>query len=260
MTRWVEIRKNVRRSREAPLLVPLGKEADYTGFRSVYAYDDATAERIEQSRSSAGLSGCNLYSDSLLLDCDDYDVSFFVRCWLTTSGIGFDEYETGNRGAHYHIPIAPMEGASVPYSQKQWVSGNLIGVDTSMYHSAGQFRLPRTLHEKTERPKVLVSSEGGSTLTIPMLEPRAFVPMSERPTRLIRDLLLRELFKPASPGGREPHIFILCCCCRDLGYSVDQAIDLCLFWNKNYATPPHEVEYVRRTVQAKYYVFGRSRN
>ena len=247
----------MRRGTEAPCLVPLGEELNYTGFRSTYAYDGETAEHIKRTHSAAGLADASLYSDCLFLDCDTADIAFFVRCLLDTYEFAYSEYNTGNRGAHFHVPVSPMAGPTVPFSQKLWVRDALaVEVDTSMFHSAGQFRLPNTIHGITNKPKALVSQKDGLTPKIPIIAPFREAPIAVADPEQIRAWLLRALTETAGPGGREPQIFKLSKCCFDLGYSVEEAEKVCLFWNAQYAQPPHDSRYVKHLVRNKYYAFA----
>ena len=70
MTWYVEHRPQVRRVGRIRL-VPIDQLDNKYGFRSVYAYDEATKDRIIEANSTRGLHGSELYSDVLLIDFDD---------------------------------------------------------------------------------------------------------------------------------------------------------------------------------------------
>lgn len=236
---YVEIRAAVKRGGR-PKLVPLAEVGKYTGFRSVFAYPKAVAEKIIQQCGSHGLRGQPVYADVLLMDFDNVDPSLF-RDWLVQQGIAFERYDSGNRSIHFHIPLQPIQGDWVPQACKQWVEAHsIVQADTSFYHPAGVFRLPGTYHTKNPgRCKELLESVPGKLL---VLEPPALAAVpeleheaDEEPMHFYAALLL-----PANEGDRRPTVFRLAVAGLRSGHDPDDVAALLSWWNSTRCYPPHD--------------------
>ena len=143
------------------------------GFRSMYLYNQETYDYIKKNGAVRNLNKFPVYSDTLFVDFDDGDDSIegFKKI-LSTSKIKWDMYFSGSKGYHFHIPVEPMYGKHVPFSQKQFILGlGITTADVSIYKHTGLFRLPGTWHMTTGNPKELVESSEGNVLNVPYLEP-----------------------------------------------------------------------------------------
>jgi hypothetical protein len=141
------------------------------GFRSVYFFGQEAMEIITERNSVSGIDNCPVYSDTLFVDFDDGDNSKeMFKTILQVQGIAFQIFFSGRKGCHFHIPIEPMWGADVPYSQKMWVES--LGVktaDLSIYKHTGLIRLTGTIHHVTGLKKKLIDTAEGKTLYIPII-------------------------------------------------------------------------------------------
>lgn len=260
---YLEMRCGVRRTHDI-VLVPLKDYAERPtrySFRSVYAYPDETKFTIEQQGTTDGLAETPVYSDTLFVDIDRSveDVVQF-REKLVKLGVGFTQWSTGRRGGHFHIPIEPMFGATVPMDQKTWVK-NLAGdgaADLSIYSVNGQWRLPYAVHEKAPgRLKVPVETVAGTKLVIPKSiapPPVARVMNKKQVTKMT---YVSNLTSARGAGGRSPHMYIICCNAVALGIELDELVADLVVWNSRYASPPHEDAYVVNFAEKTYaYLLG----
>ena len=160
MTWYVEWRPTVRR-RGKIQLVPVDELYRYTGFRSVYAYNNEVYRHILDTNSTKGLHGSTVYSDMLLLDFDDCaPKALEFQGFLERNNINYQRFTSGNRSIHFHVELVePMMGASVPWQQKRWVQQNAEGADISFYHPSGMYRLTGTYHIKNPGHKKCILDE-----------------------------------------------------------------------------------------------------
>jgi hypothetical protein len=142
------------------------------GFRSVYLYDEDTYKFIVEQNAVRALDRFPVYSDTLFVDFDDGDASIDrFKSILNSCKVAWEMYFSGSKGYHFHIPIEPMYGVHVPYSQKQFILGlGIETADTSIYKHTGLIRLKGTWHHVTNRQKELVESSQGDVLRIPDIE------------------------------------------------------------------------------------------
>jgi hypothetical protein len=258
MEKWfVEIRSTVKRS-GAPRLVPLETVEQYTGFRSVFAVSAEVAEIIRESGGTSYMRGVPVYSDVLLVDFDDCDPTYFID-YLRSQEISFSTFRSGNRSIHVHANIQPMYGPNVPHSQKAWVKKHAPNADTSYFHQAGQFRLPRTYHEKNPgHRKELIELHPGKLLVIPeATQPK----LRTRANGMVRaEDLVSLLTTPVSQGGRRPHCWLIAVTAADLGMDFEETIDLVSNWNTAFSDPPHDPSTLIKQCEAAYERQGRLYN
>ena len=250
MTYFVEVRTTKRRSGQ-PRLVPLTEISNYTGFRSVYAYDTVLVDEIKAAGSTGNLRGQAVYSETLLIDFDDHDPAEFVA-YLRSTGIGFEAWDSGGRSVHIHIPVTAMYGPWVPAAQKAWVKKHAPTADISFYHPAGMYRLPRTIHEKHGRAKSLIESQQGSVLTIPepLIQESVFkVSAGQDATQ---EQLYSLITQRQGIGNRSRHIWLISTVCAELGLPFDTAVEHLEFWNSNFAAEPHTLSVLVRQCESAY--------
>lgn len=252
---WYEHRSGLRRS-GPPVLVTEADLENRTGFRSIYGFDDATKDIIQEQRGSYGLSGQKLFSSCLFIDIDSNDaLAAEITRTLLEKQIAFEKFHTGGRGWHFHIPITPMEGADVAYRQKRWVEHHFPGADLSLYKTSGIIRLPGTFHSKcVGQRKLLVESHSGNILTIDLkvLPPDTrglWSTGEEYETEEILDCLLMRRLRE---GGRNNGIFTIAMLCGKVGYTHEQTKEIVTKYNENMVEPPVSEQELVTTVKSAY--------
>jgi hypothetical protein len=171
MQYYVELRYEVQRKHK-PILVPISEIACGKGmtFRSVYAYDEPTANHILEYGITRGLEDVAVYSDTLFIDVDRDEEVASIKEDLISQNVKFSQWVTGNRGCHFHVSCIPVYGKMVPQSQAQWVYLRYgDSVDSSIYRPSGQIRIPGAVHSKTGKVKTLTDIREGSQVDIPQL-------------------------------------------------------------------------------------------
>lgn len=253
MSYWVEVRSSVKRNGK-PRLVPLEEVSCLTGFRSVYAYDDKIAEQIREMGSTLGLRGSPVFSNVLLVDFDNTPADDLVQ-YLRSNGIAFELYHSGGRSEHLHISIVPMYGPEVPYSQKEWIKKHAPTADISFYHPGGQFRLPRTFHEKNPgHRKELIAVYEGKLLSIPTTVRKIHAIKLEDASA---EDYSRLLITPAAEGHRRPGLWLRATMAAELGIHFEDAVAHLLEWNNSYSNPPHQADVIYKQVQSAFIRTGR---
>lgn len=249
MTYYVEIRPAVRRA-GAPNLVPLDQVHNFTGFRSIVAYDEDTANMIREMGSTANLRGLPVYADTLFIDFDGHDPKEF-REWLQGSGLGFTEWNSGNRSVHHHIPLEPIFGAWVTVAMKQWIRQHAPTADISFYHNGGQYRLPGTYHAK--RPgqrKTLVAEQSGDRL---VLQQPKETPLMFRLTETVsKEDFYAMLAVAKGEGHRQPYAWLLSLKAAEAGFTFDEALEHVVWWAETLCSPPHPEHVIRQQCEKAY--------
>lgn len=254
MQYFVEVRATQQRTGR-PVLVPLSEVQKYTGYRSVFCYGPELAERIRQTGSTKDLRGESVYSDTLFLDFDNSDGASTIA-YLKEQGIAFERYTSGSRSVHLHVPIVPIEGADVPARHKAWVKQYAADADVSFYHPAGVYRLDRTFHAKTGKPKQLLESVAGKLLELPKLS------TNQRPTVVVTDGGTPEQFyihlcTRKGIGGRRPHMFVLAAAGFEAGMDYEQVLDATRWWNAVMCDEPHDDQAVVTQINGALHFIGR---
>lgn len=246
-----EIRSGIRRSGQ-PILVDCLE--GLTGYRSLYGFNEEVANLIKEQKGTYGLHGKPLFSDTLFIDIDDNpSAEVTVEKKLMEQGVGFQVYDSGNRGKHFHVPIKEMYGKDVAYRQKHFVAENYPGADTSIYKITGIIRLPGTYHYKNPgNTKKCIREYRGPKLEVTFSDiiPEVFNTEDVDPEAASK--LSWEWFKKVGEGGRNRQIYNMAFLSSLAGYSVDEARDNLLHYNSVMITPPLSNEEVVRTVKSAY--------
>lgn len=249
MSHWVEIRAAVRRT-GVPRLVPLAEVDQHTGFRSTFAYDADTAQRIRDQGSTGGLRHCPVYADTLFMDFDGHQPDEF-REWLAGSGLAYEEYDSGNRSVHFHIPLLPVFGPWVPRACKLWVKRRAPTADVSFYHPAGMYRLPGTYHPKQPgRCKMLVGHKSGDILALTQPAAETYTPRHADETTPER--FFTTLMQAVGEGQRRPRAWLLATMAAECGLEFNEAVDHLLWWNSRLVLPPHAEDTIVQQVTSAY--------
>ena len=239
----VEIRPTVTRTGK-PKLVPYNDRHKYTGFTSVYGFLEEAVKSIEGSRSTRGLGRTPVYSDILYVDFDDNEEAAvkFRADIIRIYDCEYKMYHSGGRSIHFHIPIEPMYGINVPFSQKTWMENIAPEADMSIYRHSGLYRLPGTYHSKNPgKKKELLDEREGRKIRIEN-RPRAAVPtiddeVEEKGEEYFHMILGKLLNTQISEGGRHPHAYKIAMAGRTSGKSKDYTRRLLGMWNHDNCYP-----------------------
>lgn len=246
-----EWRQSVKR---AGLPVLSDVQPEKAQYRSVYGFPSSTQDRITTQGHMKNLEGMMLYSDMLLIDIDDADNVEAALNILKELGIGYSKWTTGNRGVHIHIPIIPMTGVNVIYSQKHWLQsvGLWSLIDSSIYRPAGQFRAPGARHLKTGGIKTKLKDNTGKLLEIRMLKPPPVVHTDwelETSTPTKEFDFYMNLLSYRSMGGRHPHMYILWMSGKKAGLDREELEDCIRWWNHTCTDLPHSDISITRKIK-----------
>jgi len=211
---YYEVRTEVVRN-HSPILVSSEEEIELGqyNFRSTFDYPESVADQIRQAGNTKNLKGCSLSCDQIRIDVDEEENVDTVRGILLSEEITFEGYTTGNRGVHFHVPLASrITGTDVLYTVTSWIkdTGLWTLVDSSFYHEGGQYRLEHATHQKTGKPKVLVSEVDGDLLDLELLKTpdqvvqRRIEPHNGDAQEFFMNLLLKR-----NVGERHLHMFII---------------------------------------------------
>ena len=261
MTDWVEIRPSLKRFDKIQF-VPLEEAYNYTGFRSVFSFSEEVKDRCVELGTSRGLTDADLKCDTLFLDFDsNSEAEDKAREWLNSHNTRYQEYHTGGRGAHFHVPISiPNDGISTS-NIKGFVRNNFPGADLSIYKTSGIFRLPGTFHEKHPgKFKRLVNEHEGQILRLGQTQvdvpmPRIFSQESDIDSK---QALLNALLTMAHEGKRNTRVFIVGCMAKAAGLAQFEAEDLALKYNMFQVSPPLDPREVLAAIRSSYYGVRRS--
>lgn len=249
---YVEVRaRQVRTGRPFFVLLSNLEGGAYHGFRSVYAYTAETKAAIEAKGSTADLAGVPVYSDTLFVDFDNTDPSPLLF-HLYDEEIAHEVWLSGNRSVHVHIHVEPELGPHVPYSQRCWAEEYAPGCDLSFYHAAGQFRLPRTVHEKTGKRKTFDRASGRKRLEVPRATRAAPAVADVAPGFVHKGAFVQHLLTRKREGGRRVYAWHLAMQAFDEGVPFDVALQQILWWNSRNCSPPLESSVVVDRCQAVY--------
>lgn len=272
-----ELRKTTQRT--GPVrLVSQEELGQSTGFRSIYGFCEEAIKHIQDTKTTAGLRGFELYSDVLLVDFDNQpEAADKFELYLMNMGtdvtsatalqfilqIGgnykYEKYDSGGRSIHFHVPLEPMQGSTIPESQKEWMKKIAPLADMSVYKTSGMFRLTGTFHHKNRgQYKRLITKEEGQLLSIPMIQVVEYkINSIDRISTEDSDLeyiLMRLLVTKVVEGtiGRNNHLFKMAAICRDMGIGSNECEHLVHIWNSEYCTPPLQGTGIKSTINSAY--------
>lgn len=258
---YVEHRPQVRRQGKIKL-VPIDQLEDKYGFQSVYAYDEATKDRIIAANSTKGLHGCNLYSDTLFMDFDDCgEDAIKFQNYLILHRISHYMFDSGNRSIHFHIPLEnPMIGPHIYLIQKAWVVQHAPSADISFYQPAGMYRLEGTYHVKNPgHCKTCLADVSYKTkLDLQVYQPQTVIKMPKILVPCVDtdadfyNMLAHLLQSTQGEGGRNFHAWKIIKTCYQLGWDADRAFQEVSFWNCRNASPSLPESEIIQTLRGVY--------
>jgi len=132
------------------------------GFHSLYQFTAETTETFE----TAGFKGYKgtVWSPTLAIDADSDEVAAGIEQRLTSLGLEFEVWATGNRGLHFYVTRPHTPSHVLPNLDKAWVEANFPEADLSIYHNVAMFRIKGARHSKTGKPKVFLRKVEGEPL------------------------------------------------------------------------------------------------
>ena len=246
-----EVRKEVQRMGD-PIVVEVGEivpPSEYN-FRSTFDWPLEVANLVKENRSTAGLKGLPVSCKEVFIDIDENNAVEEAKQIMLDLGIEFDEYKTGNRGIHFHIPLVErITGTDVIYTVTSWLKdvGLWHLVDTSVYREAGLFRMETAVHQKTGKVKVLVEEHYGNRLE---LEMKTKPPVQEKSLQYLQGgtkyNFFLNLLQQRGEGQRHMHMFICFRSGVSAGIDVDSVEQAIKEWNARQAKPHPEQEVERK--------------
>jgi len=261
---WIEVTP-IPKHGTPPVLVELDSQTEYVGFRSVYAYPASTKEWIENNwsdkwqhkGSTVGLAASKMpvFSERLFVDFDENPIEDGKKLtkMLREMGIGYSVWSTGGRSIHVHIFCEPKQDWRVPVSQKLWIGSWAASVgarvDLSIYHAAGLYRLPGTIHSKSGKEKELLDINRAGLLNYELVDDVTAKP-SVAPTEAGE--ALRSLWRQAlqeDVASRHFHIFKLTSQADRLGLSPSYIEEICTWWNSRIKNPLDREEVLKKIYQ-----------
>lgn len=245
----VEIRPATTRTGPV-VLVPYKDRYNYVGFTGLYGLGTEAAARVQESRSTAGLSGLPVFSDTLYVDFDDCPEAA-ERMIKELEGYQFEVYDSGNRSIHLHISLVPMYGGDVPSAQKVWMEKHYPEADLSIYRTSGMYRLPGTYHSKNRGcKKELISRHEGKPLKIERYSMPIVIPKDCDEDA--EEILDRLLSSPTREGERNTKLYKICISLRNSGTGYFEAERLVKLWNKYECSPALTEGEVMKTLHWAY--------
>lgn len=228
-------------------------------FASVYAVDEQTARAIQETAgTAAGFKGV-VWSQRLWMDFDSPEGASQARKRLKELNYEFVEYDTGGRGSHFGVTRLANPSHLLPLLDKHWTKTNFPGADLCLYWHLHLIRLPGTIHERTGRPKRLVSREPGNPLVLSNVLPSDEISQREvtqngsRPSVFSVWQVVSQL-TGVGVNGRHRHLVDLALALHnDASVSFDEAMWVTLEVNRGFEEPKgqEEVEKIVRWVYEK---------
>ena len=243
---YVEVRPTLRRNGK-PRLVPLTDAYNYRGFRSVFAFDEATKDLIELNGSTSNLRGIDVFANTLFFDFDHGYPDEFMA-YLKQSGLKFTEWNSGGRSTHIHLSLLPCYGFWVPSACKNWTKIHAPTADTSFLHATGMYRLPHTFHAKYPgRRKEQTYEQDGTLLELHQpVGQTVYRPLAVSTPDQFYFLLTAN----KGPGNRSAHIWLLATTAAECGMEVEEALDAIRSWNSRQSAPQTDAVIIRQTETA----------
>ncbi len=252
-----EHRSGLSRGGSARLMTK-GDALGTAGYISVWGYPALTEKVIEDQGSTSGLMGLPLFTDLLYLDIDDAPETVdAVEDQLQRLGWAYEMYDSGNRGAHFHIPCVEVTRTDLPMLVKRWVAHYFPykGVDDSLYKTSGIIRTEGTFHHK--RPgaqKRFVGAYEGSMVDLLATLPDAPMPRAVNlgEDREAGEILSMLWLDPATEGGRNHQIYRRSYLARLAGIEMGDLEDMLLTYNELMVSPPLPEREVLATMRSAY--------
>lgn len=232
----------------APVLVEDVKGRQ--GFQSVFGYPEQTTLVIQKQGNTKGISHLPVYCDTIFVDFDDNPGAAGAFCaWLDVEQIAYEEFTSGNRSYHYHIPADPCTGAWVPRAVYEFAAKYADGCDLSIYRHTGLFRIEGTWHEKNPG-QLKARTKTGAGRSIKLEEPKNWMPQLSTDDRGVPIGVITS--KKVDSGGRRCYVYHIGHVCYKRNIPQERALQIALEWNNNNAIPPLDPEIVWQKIEEAY--------
>lgn len=223
-------------------------------FCSVYAVRAEDAEAIQAAGTAAGFKGI-VWSQRLWVDFDNHEAADKAEEFLRREGYDFVVYDTGGgRGRHIGVLRRARPSHLLPAQDRAYAALNFPGCDLSLYWHLHLLRLPGAVHERTGRPKRLLSRHEGRELVLPPFTPKDVV-LSDSPAPAVgppRESIFKvwdvmsRLVPDAKEGDRHRHLLILARALKnDAGVTADEAAWVLLEVNRGFDEPKEQEEVLK---------------
>jgi hypothetical protein len=241
---YVEYRNDLIRTGK-PIMVSVNQLQKLRGFRSVYSFDSDGVQAIREAGNTRVAKDQTLYTNRLFMDFDDCaDAAAEFEQLMLDGDYRYTKWDSGNRSIHFHVCIVPLMGKGIHLFQKYWVAQNAPRADISFYNPAGIYRLPLTPHAKNPgRIKELLHYHPGKNnlhISTEAVQSQYDKAQSEDVSHFYTANNVRRLCEQtAEEGNRHPHMYRIVSTSKNTGFSEFDTLENVLFWNRNYASPPH---------------------
>lgn len=232
----------------APVLVEDVKGRQ--GFQSVFGFPHETTLVIQKQGNTKDISHLPVYCDTLFIDFDDNPEAAGAFCaWLDIEGIAYEEFNSGNRSYHYHIPVEPVVGSWVPRSAYELARKHAAGCDLSIYRHTGLFRIEGTWHEK-QPGQLKARTKKGEGRRLVLKKPEQWTARKAADDAGIPLGVITS--KIVDTGGRRCYIYTIGSVCYKRNISQEHALEIALDWNARNAKPPLDPETVWLKIEEAY--------
>jgi hypothetical protein len=253
--KFIEWSKNA--ARHTCCLLPESQVSQFTGFRSYFKFDETVKNIISENNSMSNLSKYCVYATELFIDIDSGQEAIdYSRQVLQLNNISYNQYVSGSKGIHYHIPLITEEfGVNLPQRHREFVERLNIGADISIYKHCGLFRLAKTRHQKTGKIKELVETFIGNPISTEdiIIEPKIKVHNDYNDTDISKSLFLAStlsIFEPTL-GNRHTNLWGLTRDLKNANFSKDFAFELLCQLNDNW-TNQKTLEEIKIIIRGEY--------
>jgi len=144
--------------------IPQQRIYNRTGFRSVFMFDDTDPNL--PSGNSRNLHLCVPYCQILPIDIDHPQHYTDILPTLQQLPYQISVYSSGSKGYHIEIPTTLASGHGLPKHLQSIALQIAPLCDVSLYRHSSLYRLPNTIHSKTNQPKTLIYTKQGTILQL----------------------------------------------------------------------------------------------
>lgn len=241
-----EVRKDLIRYHD-PIVVEVGEvvpPSEYN-FRSTFDWPEEVANLVMAKNNTKDLKGLPVSCAEIYIDVDENEHVDEARNVLLELGIEFDEYRTGNRGKHFHVPLAErVTGVDVIYSVTSWLKdvGLWHLIDSSVYRECGIFRMETATHQKTGKPKVLTNEHYGDKLVLEIRKEPPMIKNNRNYGSGTKSNFFLNLMQQRGVGQRHMHLFICFRAGMSAGFTEEEVREALLEWNARQDNPHKEAD------------------
>lgn len=236
--------------------VPLDALDMYTGYRSVFAWSKEDATEAKTAGTVKVLKDRPAFADTIFVDFDNNEKGALAfKKDLDDEDVLYEMYRSGGRSIHFHISTVPEYNVLVPNSVRKFMEGfKQHGYDPSVYNYCSLFRLPRTIHETTGKPKELIDRGGFYHLYINLVAPDriAVIPTDHDALAVAVALYSNYIGRGVAEGGRYTVQWKVAKAFQEAGLSFDTALELVSAMDESWKSLSKGLEETKRAVRDAY--------